>query len=68
MGALSGYKLYEEAWERSDLRTALRALEVVGKHVGVQAFKERVEVGAVDHAAILEERIAAAEKLRKRLN
>ena len=61
-------KLYEMAWERSDLRTALRALEMIGKHVDVQAFKERVEVEKVDHAAILEERIAAAEKLRKRLN
>jgi len=31
-------------------------------------LKNKVEVNSVDHAAILEERIAAAEKLRKRLN
>ncbi|RLA19769.1 MAG: hypothetical protein DRQ61_05080 [Gammaproteobacteria bacterium] len=61
-------ELYRDARTNDDLRAPLRALEMIGKHVDAQAFKDRVEVPQVGHTAILEECIAAAERLRKRLN
>ena len=61
-------QVFEEAQKGDDPKLALETLKVIGKHVDVQAFKERVEVNTIDHAAILEERIAAADKLRKQLN
>jgi len=61
-------KIYEGAWAKNDFKAALRALEMIGKHVDVQAFNQRVELEPVDHAEILTKQIAAAERLRKRLN
>lgn len=50
--------LYRESRTNGNLRNALTALTLIGKHVNVQAFKDRVDVSKVDHAAILEELIA----------
>lgn len=43
--------LHELAIKKEELSPAARALELVGKHVDVQAFKERVEHGVTDDLA-----------------
>lgn len=52
-----------EARDDGDLKTALKAYELEGKHLGM--FKEKVEVsGAVDLCAALEEARQRVAKLR----
>ncbi len=45
----------------------IRALELVGRHVDVQAFKDKVEVDVVDRATIIQKaRLRAAQRPKKK--
>lgn len=60
-------KLHEKCLNENENNTAARALELIGKHKSVQAFKEFIEhSGRIEYANIsdeeLEARIAAHEK------
>ena len=57
--------LYQECRFEADRPQANKALDTIGKHVGVQAFKERIEVeGQIDIVEVLNRRIANVERLR----
>lgn len=53
-------KLHEACMEAKEHSAAARALELVGKHVAVQAFKERVEHGGrIEYSNLSDEEIDA---------
>lgn len=60
--------VYRVAREADKLPEALKSLELVGKHVDVGAFKERVEHTGKDGQSLGDEFVSAAMRVRERLD